>query len=209
MTTYKLNYFPHRVTAELTRLIFAQGGIDYEDNRVPTEEWPALKPKMPFGTMPVLEVNGEMIAESQAIAAFVAEVTGMRGDTPLERAKATMVCEGVHDILVKSYPIFEEKDEEKKKEKFTKFREDHVMQMVKNLEKLLSASSNSGEWFVGEKITYADLAVFDFFDSFTPHFKFTGSDLKDDYPKLSALFERVKQLPKIDAWLKKRPHSEY
>ena len=39
---------------------------------------------------------------------------GLRGDTPLERAKATMVCEGVHDVLDKSYPIFEEKDEAKK-----------------------------------------------------------------------------------------------
>ena len=33
--------------------------------------------EMPFGKMPVLEVNGEMIAESQAMAAFAAEVAGM------------------------------------------------------------------------------------------------------------------------------------
>ena len=35
------------------------------------------------------------------------------------------------------------------------FRETHVVQMTKCLEKLLSASSNSGEWFVGEKVCWA------------------------------------------------------
>ena len=40
----KLIYFNARGRAELSRLILAQAGEDYEDKRVEREEWPALKP---------------------------------------------------------------------------------------------------------------------------------------------------------------------
>lgn len=46
--TFKLMYFDIKGLAEPIRMLFAYGGIDYEDVRVPREEWPALKPSMCF-----------------------------------------------------------------------------------------------------------------------------------------------------------------
>ena len=40
---YKLTYFPIKFRAEPIRLLFAQGGLDFEDNRI-GEEWTKLKP---------------------------------------------------------------------------------------------------------------------------------------------------------------------
>ena len=40
----KLYYFNLRGRAELSRLILAQGGADYEDTRIEKEDWPKLKP---------------------------------------------------------------------------------------------------------------------------------------------------------------------
>ena len=43
MSGYKLFYFPGRGGAEKCRLAFAAAKIDYEDVRVPSEEWPKEK----------------------------------------------------------------------------------------------------------------------------------------------------------------------
>merc|ERR1711982_61281 len=64
----KLTYFNLRGRAEPTRMLLAYGGIEYEDCRVtpgfvdPTE-WMALKPKTPYGSLPLLEWNGECLAQ--------------------------------------------------------------------------------------------------------------------------------------------------
>ena len=44
MPNYKLTYFNSKGRAELTRLILAQAGVEYDDNRITTEEWQKMKP---------------------------------------------------------------------------------------------------------------------------------------------------------------------
>lgn len=39
---YKLTYFNMTGLGEPIRMLFAYGGIKYEDNRIETEDWPAL-----------------------------------------------------------------------------------------------------------------------------------------------------------------------
>ena len=43
MPSYKLTYFNLRARGELTRLIFAAAGIEYTDNRLEFDQWPAHK----------------------------------------------------------------------------------------------------------------------------------------------------------------------
>ena len=44
--------------AETTRILLNYGGIPFEDFVFQKEQWAELKPKMPFGQVPVLEVSG-------------------------------------------------------------------------------------------------------------------------------------------------------
>ena len=43
MASYKLTYFEARGRAEAIRLLFAQAGVKYEDNRLKREQWADLK----------------------------------------------------------------------------------------------------------------------------------------------------------------------
>jgi len=44
MPSYKLLYFNFKGRAEIIRLLFAEGGVDYEDKRFDPQEWPSIKP---------------------------------------------------------------------------------------------------------------------------------------------------------------------
>lgn len=48
MPKYRLTYFNGRGRAEVTRLMFALAGVEFEDKRIQGEEWPALKPSKVF-----------------------------------------------------------------------------------------------------------------------------------------------------------------
>jgi glutathione S-transferase len=59
------------------------------------------------------------------------------------------------------------------------------------------------------KLTYADIAVFDFFDNFSDYIQLDVSLLmsKEQAPKLSALWQKVRDLPAIAAYVDSRPYD--
>ena len=67
MPTYKLYYFDAQGTAEIARLIFAQAGVEYEDNRLTPESWAEFKPQTPYGMMPVLWKDGGRLSSHRAL----------------------------------------------------------------------------------------------------------------------------------------------
>ncbi len=58
------------------------GAVPFEDVRFKREQWPELKPKMPFGQVPVLEVDGKMLAQSSAMERYVAKLVGLMPEDP-------------------------------------------------------------------------------------------------------------------------------
>ena len=54
---------------------------------------------MPFGQIPVLEVDGEVIAQSTSIARFLAKEFGLAGKDHLEQAQADMVVDACNDLI--------------------------------------------------------------------------------------------------------------
>ena len=68
MTKLKLTYFDfHGGRGEPARLALSIGGIPFEDDRVQFTDWERRKTDTPFGALPVLEVDGQVLAQSNAI----------------------------------------------------------------------------------------------------------------------------------------------
>ncbi|KHJ90795.1 glutathione S-transferase protein [Oesophagostomum dentatum] len=76
MVHYKLTYFNGRGLGECARQIFALADQKYEDVRMTQETFPALKPKLPFGQVPLLEEDGKELAQSNAINRYLARKFG-------------------------------------------------------------------------------------------------------------------------------------
>ena len=51
-------------------------GVDFTDNRVPFDKWPELKPAAKFGQMPILEVDGKKMYQSDALMKYISVTYG-------------------------------------------------------------------------------------------------------------------------------------
>jgi len=205
-STYKLTYFPIRARGECARLLFAQANVPYEDDRVPFEKWAELKPHTPFGTIPILEVDGVVIAQSFAINRFLARKFGLAGKTPIEEAKVDMIADLAKDFntdIGNYLPVAGGLRPGDKEELYT-------TKVVPAIEKygpfLVKALKESGSgFFVGKSVTWADLMIADFFRSFVT---FQPTAL-DKFADIKAHMERIEQLPNIKKWIESRPPSTF
>ena len=202
MSSYKLVYFEGKGRGEVTRLIFAQAGVEYEDKRVSKEEWAQLKPTTPTGQLPLLEVDSKTLTGSRPINRFLAERFGLAGSNDLENAEIAGILDLMEDFFMRLIPWFMEKDEAKKVELLKNISENEIPKYMGILEKRCAA--NNGNWIYGQKVTYADIAIFCTYD-------LVGSllpNLLEGRPALTKMKESVESLPNIARWLKERPKTE-
>ena len=73
----KLTYFDIAGAGEKVRLALMLGKIPFEDDRVNFQRWGELKPKTPFGQLPVMEVDGETYAQSGAMLQYAGKLAGL------------------------------------------------------------------------------------------------------------------------------------
>ncbi|TRY76345.1 hypothetical protein TCAL_08357 [Tigriopus californicus] len=209
--TIKITYFDITGKAELLRLILSAGNMDFEDIRVKKEDWPALKPTAPFGQLPTMEYDGEIYAQTNAMAKFLAKKAGLAGNDDLEELKMDMFMEFMNDIFSKLMGVFA-KSESDKDAAGKKLFEEELPAMLKTLETHLE--KNGGKFLVGDTLSYVDIAYFDLLQNLTwedhpffpnlPHNELRLDILKD-HPSLVEHMERVKEHPGVLSWLDKRP----
>merc|ERR1711976_57481 len=205
MSGMKLIYYNGRGRAETIRLVFALAGKEFDDHRIKPEDMPALKPTLPFGQVPVLEHNGEMMCQSMTIARFVAREFGLAGETNLEAAQVDEIVDVITDFQNALYDVFFTKDEELKKEKKKKVYEETIPTSLKNLEK--KVEQRGGDFFIGKKVTWAEMHFFQIIDALIAEPE--SKEILEPYPKLKNLFESVQKIPNVAKYLKGRPVTPF
>ncbi|XP_055290067.1 hematopoietic prostaglandin D synthase isoform X3 [Moschus berezovskii] len=99
MPNYKLIYFNMRGRAEIIRYIFAYLDIKYEDHRIEQADWPEIKSTLPFGKIPILEVDGLNLHQSLAIARYLTRNTDLAGKTELEQCQVDAIVDTLDDFM--------------------------------------------------------------------------------------------------------------
>jgi len=188
-------------------MVFAVAGVEFENVRVNPEEWfTKLKQSglSPSGQLPVLEVDGEVLTQSKAILSYVAKELGLAPEGNFKQAQADMLAAVIAELETKLSAVMTETDAEKKEKGLASANEE-VLNKCGYFEKFLLADTEKG-FFVGDKLTYADLVVFAFLNSYFLKGKAEGipEQLKD-FPTLSAWYDMVRTQPKILKWLKNPP----
>ena len=175
-----LEYWCLRGLGELGRLILEATGTPY--NSVFHFSGSNYKEYTPFGQLPVLRDGDMLLSESGAIARHLARVTCIDGSTLEERAKVDMYYELAKDIKGKLAGIHDESHAD-----------------AKGLKNFLGFAEKacSGEHFVGEQLTLADVAMFEIL--------YQMEEIKqgslDGYTKLSSFVKAFASMPSIAAYL--------
>ncbi|WAR25561.1 SCR11-like protein [Mya arenaria] len=210
MPSYKLYYFEVRGAAELARLIMKQAGQDFEDIRINgLTEWPTKKLEMPLNAVPVLEVDGKKFCQSMAIVRYLAREFDLMGSNNMEALVIEELLEIFTEITVKHLmKMYYEQDQDKKVEKMKEFKETGMPPYIKLMEKRLMENNDGKGFYVGDKVTVADLAIYNTMFNFKKWMGKEGQDPFEGSTLLNALYERVALLPNIAAWAKARPETD-
>jgi len=204
MPTYKLTYFNVRGRGETIRLCLAAGGIKYEDKRIEFKDWPALKPTTPWGTLPVFEVDGHPIGQSMTIARFAAREAGLAGKNSVEQALIDSVVDTTTDLREKMVEAhFKPEDQKAAAQK--DFQEKTLATILPNLEKFAATNKEKPGFFVGSKLSLADVHFF----SILENLKGNVPNILSTYPTLTKIFDNVAANPKIAEYIKKRPETPF
>ncbi|KAG2435931.1 hypothetical protein HXX76_007126 [Chlamydomonas incerta] len=198
----KLHYFAGAGRAEVPRLLFNIGGVPFEDVTYTYASLAEFKPKAPFGQVPVLELeDGRMLAQSGAIDRYVAKLTGLYPEDPLQAAFADMVAFHVTDFMELFVPTWTMPAEE-----MVKARQGILAgkggEKLKQLEKIIEkAEAEGGGWVAGGKLSFGDLVVYTSLSAITSSVvDGIPKDLLNAYPALKAFRNKVAKLPAIKAY---------
>jgi glutathione S-transferase len=200
MAAPKLTYFDFDGgRGEVARLAFAIGGVPFVDDRVPFAAWNDRKPHTPFGGLPVLEVDGRSVAQSNGINRFVGKLVGLYPADPWQAACCDEAMDAVEEIGGKIVATFELSAAEKKAQRDA-LASGPIPFFLTRLQDRLKA--HGGRYFADDRLTVADLKVF----MWIRHLKSGSldhipSDLPDRVaPGLVEHCERVRSLAEVRAY---------
>ena len=116
MTRPKLTYFDSPVSrGEEVRLALCIAGVDFEDNRIKRDDWPAMKESMPYGQLPVLELQGhEPLSQTNAILVLIGRRHGVHPADDFEAARHEGMMQHVEDLRATMSPTIRMVDPERK-----------------------------------------------------------------------------------------------
>ena len=210
----KLTYFDIPGAAEKVRLALVVSGTEFEDNRIQREAWPELKPKTPWGQVPILEVDGKVLTQSYAMLRWA----GKLGDGslyPAEKALEIDEAIGVHEDLARAMmpALFVGMRPEALGHAFA--NDEEKVAKVKAMRESFGATDlpkffgffstilekSGGPFFCGDKVTIADLAIL-------PQVRHLSSgtldhvpaNVIDSYPTLLKWREAIMEVPQIKEW---------
>ena len=186
---------------EECRIALHLAGIDFDDVRVPTAEWPALKPQIPFGSLPALELAGKpTLAQSNAILVYIGRQHGLHPQDDLQAAYHEALMEYVEDLRHHVGPKLRITDDAQKRTAREELARDYLPTWGTNVERQLGEHPFVG----GDTLHVVDLKLYMVVRWLTSGtVDYLPTTVFDHCPKLKRLYARVSEHSGVRAWLER------
>ena len=204
MAKLKLTYFDFDGgRGEPARLALYLGGVAFEDQRIAGKDWPAFRGKTPFLAMPMLEVDGTVVSQSNSINRYVGRLTDLYPVDAWQALLCDEVMDAAEDIGTRIGNTIDLAGDAKREAR-ERLAAGHITHYLEQLQARLTAAG--GEYFADRRLTVADLKIFMLV-------RWLRSGALDHIPKdlvdrvaplLVKHFERVAGHPKIVEYYRRR-----
>ena len=158
MTRYKLTYFDiDGGRAEPIRIAFHAAGIDFEDNRISFAEFGEMRSTTRFNSVPVLEIDGAQVTQSNAMSRYVGKMAGLYPVDDLQALYCDEVLGALEDLsnrIVRTFGLPEDELKAAREE----LVDGWLTTFLRGLDQLLIRGG--GEYFANNQLTVADLRAF-------------------------------------------------
>ena len=157
MTTYKLTYFDlDGGRAEPIRIAFHAAGVDFEDNRISFSEFQEMSKCARFRCVPVLEIDGEAVTQSDGMNRFVGKMAGLYPEDSLQALYCDEALGAMEDLMHRMAQTFGLEGDDLKAAR-EKLADGWLSVFLKGLDEMLE---RGGDFFADGRLTVADLKVF-------------------------------------------------
>ena len=199
MPTIKITYFDfHGGRAEPARIALTMGGISFEDERISFQQFGERRDDYRFRCLPVAEIDGQQITQSNAINRYVGKLTGLYPEDPVQAMWCDEAMEAVEDILYHLVSTFGLEGDALRDAR-RKLVDGWLPVFIRGIGQLVE---RGGDYIADNRLTMADLKVF----LFTRHLR-SGSldhvpaDLVDRLaPSLVTHQQRIESEPGVRAY---------
>ena len=158
MAKLKLTYFDFDGgRGEPARLALFIGGVPFEDQRIGVKDWPSFRDRTPFLAMPLLEVDGKAVTQSNSINRYVGKLTGLYPKDDWQALLCDEIMDACEDIGTRIGNTINLPDDAKKKAR-EELAAERIPRYLDQLQDRLQAAG--GEYFADARLTVADLKVF-------------------------------------------------
>ncbi|XP_076173942.1 glutathione S-transferase isoform X2 [Ptiloglossa arizonensis] len=202
-STYKLICLDARGSAEQIRYIFAYADIEYIEETIPKESGPLVQKSVPYGILPLVEIDGKPIVQSNAVSRYLARKHNLTGRDEWEAMLCDVLVDTLEDLKRIIFQYRTEKDQFKKEEKKAKLLKETIPFYLKQFEQTIG---ENGGYAVGSTTTWADFVFAVALENFENIF---GTTALGNYPGLRALKNRVHEIPAIANFLANRPRTKF
>ncbi|OQR93865.1 glutathione S-transferase [Thraustotheca clavata] len=194
-----LRYFDIPGRAEVTRLLFIYGGVEFVDKRIPKAMYPCIKSslQLPFGSLPTLEVQGETFGCALAIARYAAKLVGLYPeDHPLLAFKVDQLANLINDTMVALFMIlYMDGCAILRSKRLRRVRR----KIPKLLQQLEDEAHDEGTYF--SSMTWIDIYLFDLIHNvLLRYYEVLGISFHG-YTKLKRIYKNVIRNPDIANYL--------
>ena len=195
----KLTYFNFDGSRGLEcRLALTLAGVAFEDERVTGPTWQALKPDLPFGSLPVLTVGERRLSQSNAILVYVGRSHGLHPADLWTAAEHEALMLSVEDLREKIAVPADHSDADRRAA-----REAFAAGWLSRWAETVSARI-AGPFLEGEALHVADIKLYVILRSFSAGvYEHIPAEVFAPWPALGALYEAVSAHPGVEGYFER------